>query len=121
MKKIDYFIKTSIVILLIIILLLVLISFYNLKNYKTEIKPGSTVQWNADFITNLNKNEINLSDYKQVFSYLFENMPEEITVYPTENYFYFKFPYSGKVIGGTINLGADDRDKGILGFGYKGG
>ena len=40
------------------------------------------------------------------------------TVYPTENYYYFRFDYKGVPYTGNIRLAAADRDKGKLHFAY---
>lgn len=73
---------------------------------------------NDDFIEDL-YNGLNLNDSKEVFRYVFSSLNEEITIYPTENYYYFTFPANGKLIWGSLSLSAHSRDQGILGFGYS--
>ena len=41
-----------------------------------------------------------------------------VTVYPTENYYYFKFVHAGVPIAGNLRLDPRDRDKGKVYFGY---
>lgn len=72
---------------------------------------------NEEFIEGLYK-EIDLTDEIDVFRYVFFNLNENVTVYPTENYYYFQFPASGKTIWGTLTLSTQNRDQGFLGFNY---
>ena len=50
--------------------------------------------------------------------YVFSSLQPEITVYPSENYYYFIFSMDGKQIWGNIRLPAGRRDRGVLSFGY---
>lgn len=73
---------------------------------------------NEEFIDGL-YNNLDLTDDKEVFAFVFNSLSDEITVYPTENYYYFKFTANGKTVWGSLTLYADERDKGVLGFGYS--
>ncbi len=53
-----------------------------------------------------------------VFSFVFGNLPEKVTVYPTENYFYFRFFHDGVRWAGNIRFDIIDRDKGAVHFAY---
>jgi hypothetical protein len=63
--------------------------------------------------------KIDLSNPKEVFRFVFFNLRNEVTVYPTENYYYFEFFAEGKSIKGNIGLFASIRDRGQLNFGYE--
>ena len=54
----------------------------------------------------------------EVFKRVFLTLPDSVTVYPTENYYYFKLPTDGKIIQGNLRLDARDRDQGVIHLGY---
>src|SRR5947208_13815866 len=60
-----------------------------------------------------------LGDPLAVFAAVLRNLPERVEVYPTENYFYFRFTQNGAVYVGNIRLAAADRDKGRVSFAYN--
>ena len=45
-------------------------------------------------------------------------MPDEVTVFPSENYYYFILNVEGRQIWGNIRLPAGRRENGVLSFGY---
>src|SRR5437867_3805389 len=51
---------------------------------------------NEEFINGL-YNNLNLTDAKQVFRFVFSNLDNKVVIYPTENYYYFTFPAHGKI------------------------
>lgn len=55
---------------------------------------------------------------KEVFEYVFRNLDDEVTIYPSENYYYFNLTLRGKALSGAFNLDVLTRDSGILGFGF---
>lgn len=61
---------------------------------------------------------LDISDKKAVFAYVLNKLPERVKVYPTENYYYFKFVYGGAAYGGNIRFENDLRDQGKLHFAY---
>jgi hypothetical protein len=73
---------------------------------------------NENYIRNIN-NEISLDNTINVFKLVFNLMKPEVTVYPTENYYYYQFESSGKTIKGNIALFADERDDGKLNFAFE--
>ncbi len=112
-------IKEKINLLNIIFFLIIVFLLFLYFSERPEKRDNNFVILNQDFINGLYKTEMNLSDPVEVFRYVFNSLDKEVTVYPTENYFYFKFPYGGRVIGGSMNLGADNRDEEkVLSFGY---
>jgi len=64
--------------------------------------------------------DLDLEDPLVVFEHIFRSLPPTVTVYPSEGYYYFRFPARGVTVRGTILLGADIRDDGVLSFGYTG-
>lgn len=73
---------------------------------------------NEDFINGLRHN-VALTEVIDVFRLVFSKLQDEIVIYPTENYYYFRLTVNGKRIDGNLSLFADTRDRGILGFGYE--
>ena len=59
-----------------------------------------------------------IKDPMAVLAYVLAGLPERVTVYPTENYYYFKFVHAGVPIAGNLRLDPRDRDKGKVYFGY---
>ena len=60
-----------------------------------------------------------IDDPLAVFGAVLKNLPERVQVYPTENYFYFRFTQKGAVYAGNIRLAAADRDRGKVNFAYN--
>jgi len=61
---------------------------------------------------------LEITDIKSVFGYILSSLPDEVTVYPTENYYYFRFAHQGVDYAGNIRLAAKDRDDGVAHFAY---
>ena len=59
-----------------------------------------------------------IKDPMAVFAFVFGALPERVTVYPTENYYYFRFVHAGVPFAGNIRLDPQHRDSGKLEFGY---
>jgi hypothetical protein len=74
---------------------------------------------NADYIDGLYEDEA-LEDVDAVFGHILSRLPERVTVYPSEGYFYFDFPLRGSRIKGTMLFESKSRNHGILEFGYVG-
>lgn len=53
-----------------------------------------------------------------VFRHVFERLPDRVTVFPSENYYYFEFAVQGKVVTGSLSLTPTDRDSAQIGFAY---
>jgi hypothetical protein len=62
---------------------------------------------------------VSLADPLAVFNAVLKNLPDRVEVYPTENYFYFRFTQNGAVHAGNIRLAAADRDQGKVNFAYN--
>lgn len=59
-----------------------------------------------------------IKDPMAVLAYVLGSLPARVKVYPTENYYYFKFVHAGVPIAGNFRLDPRDRDKGKVYFGY---
>lgn len=59
-----------------------------------------------------------IDDPLAVFAYVLGRLPERVHVYPTENYYYFRFVHGGVPYSGNIRLAADSRDRGEVNFAY---
>ena len=59
-----------------------------------------------------------IDDPLAMFAYVLGALPDHVKVYPTENYYYFKFAYGKVTYAGNIRLDVEDRDQGKLHFAY---
>lgn len=59
-----------------------------------------------------------IKDPMAVLAFVLGSLPQRVTVYPTENYYYFKFVHAGVPIAGNLRLDPRDRDKGRVYFNY---
>jgi hypothetical protein len=62
--------------------------------------------------------DLDVADIGAVFAFVLASLPDEVKVYPTENYFYISFHHGGLDYAGNIRLAASDRDQGIVHFAY---
>lgn len=53
-----------------------------------------------------------------VFEFVHRSLPNKVTVYPSENYYYFSFMHQGQEYVGNLRLDIADRDKGLVHFAY---
>jgi hypothetical protein len=60
-----------------------------------------------------------IDDPMEVFAFVLGSLPERVTVYPTEGYYYFDFAYRGVNYTGNIRLDASDRDQGKVNFAFS--
>jgi hypothetical protein len=74
--------------------------------------------FNEQWLEGLASNPVDLEDVDAVFWHIFSRLPDEVTVYPSENYYYFKMYIDGKQFWGNIRLPAGRRDRGVLSFAY---
>jgi hypothetical protein len=59
-----------------------------------------------------------IDDPIAVFAFVLNSLPDRVKVYPTENYYYFRFIHNGTPYAGNIRLDPNDRDQGKVQFGY---
>ena len=64
------------------------------------------------------RSDLDIKDLNAVFGYVFDTLPEKVKVYPTENYYYFRFHHDGIAYAGNIRLDTTERKKGLVNFAY---
>lgn len=91
-------------------------------------EPASSVEGRESPRLDLNQNKIegwyadadglDLTEPADVFFHVFDRLPDEVIVYPGENYYYWQLIVQGREIWGNIRLPAGRRDRGVVSFGY---
>ena len=66
----------------------------------------------------LNNSALKVTDAVSAFRMVLESLPDRVTIYPTENYYYFKFNYAGVQYSGNIRLENERRDQGQVHFAF---
>jgi len=66
----------------------------------------------------LEPNDLDIKNPNAVFAAVFDALPPKVTVYPTESYYYFTFPYKGVTYAGNIRFDAFDQFDGKVHFAY---
>ena len=91
-----------------------------------EAPPGKGVRQvksklilQQDVIEGYSSDEVDLKDVDAYFWHIFSELPGEVTVYPSENYYYFIDCIAGRQIWGNIRLPAGKREQGVVAFGYS--
>ena len=64
------------------------------------------------------KGDLNIQKSSAVASFVFSQLAETVRVYPTENYYYFRFQYDGLAYSGNFRLDVRDRDTGKVHFAF---
>jgi len=92
---------------------------YNSLNFDGKINSIFSYQsWLLNELVNGKySNNINFEKDYPVFDYVFKNLPYYSIVYPSYQYYYFQFDYSGKEFAG--NLRFTETENGKLAFGYS--
>ena len=79
---------------------------------------GMVVDKNA-FSTIVNvPDSVNIENIDDVFNAVFSQIGNEVTVMPSENYFYFRFSHGNSDFWGNIRFALADRDEGKIHFAY---
>ena len=73
---------------------------------------------NQQIVEGFSSDTVNLNDTDVVFGYVFSQLPEQVIVYPSENYYYFQIYVDGRVVWGNIRIAAGYREQGIVSFAY---
>jgi hypothetical protein len=61
---------------------------------------------------------LEIEDPKAVLEYVLNSLPDRVTVYPTENYYYFYFYHGGVKWAGNLRFDVETRDQGKLHMTY---
>ena len=59
-----------------------------------------------------------IDDPMAVFAFVLDSLPERVKVYPTGNYYYFRFIHNGLQYAGNLRLDAISREQGKMNFDY---
>ena len=62
---------------------------------------------------------VDLGNLRSVLWYVFSNIPNEVRVFPSENYYYWQLDIDGRHITGNIRFPAKQRDDGFISFAYS--
>jgi hypothetical protein len=68
----------------------------------------------------LRKSTLQIDDTKAVFAFVLGSLPDRVKVYPTENYYYFRFVHNSTQYAGNIRLATENRDQGVVHFAFSG-
>ncbi len=58
----------------------------------------------------------NACDYREVLPQLLAQAGAVAHIYPSENYYYFKFPWAGSLFSGSLRLSSDRREQGEVDY-----
>jgi hypothetical protein len=82
--------------------------------------PAPRISTNeAEIADALHPGTLSIDDPVAVFAHVLGQLPERVLVYPTENYYYFRFTHNGVAYSGNIRLAAANRDRGEVSFAYS--
>ena len=85
----------------------------------SEANADSTyLLFNQKLVEGLTTESVDLNDVDEVFWHIFSRLPDQVTVYPSENYYYFIMYTDRRQLWGNIRLAAGRRDRGVLSFAY---
>ena len=76
------------------------------------------LETNEEFIRSLGATGLDIDDPRGVFQFVLDGLPARVMVYPTENYYYFRFIHEGVGYSGNIRLDPDGRELARVNFGY---
>lgn len=77
------------------------------------------IETNTDYVEAVTRRTtLAVDDTMAVFDLVLGSLPARVKVYPTENYFYFRFTHNGVRYAGDMRFDVADRDQGKLHFGY---
>lgn len=92
------------------------------KPQPTQSTPAAAkpmIRTNQEFLENLGMDsDLDIENIGAVFRHILSALPAQVKVYPTENYYYFRFYHGGIEYAGNIRLAASDRDDGLVHFAY---
>ena len=74
---------------------------------------------NEQWINTLSaRSRLDITNPVEVFRFVFKQLPGQVKVYPTENYYYFRFIHNATEYAGNIRFAPDLRDQGKVFFIY---
>lgn len=81
-------------------------------------RPNQGVFTNNSYVNGLYENE-NVIGSREMFRHIFRDLADEMIVYPSECYYYYRTTIRGKHFTGAFALTPDRLEKGVIGFAYK--
>lgn len=94
-------------------------AFALLASAGASAADGMKIYTNQQYVEEArNAPGFDIKDIRKVFGLVLASLPGEVTVYPTENYYYFYFHHNGIKYAGNIRFDIEDRDKGLVHFNY---
>ncbi|MDP6717081.1 MAG: hypothetical protein QGF59_00445, partial [Pirellulaceae bacterium] len=81
-------------------------------------EPGEYLLFNQRIIEGLSAQDLDIQNVDQVFGHIFSRLPDEVTVYPSENYYYFVLYADQRQFWGNMRLPSGQREDGLLSFAY---
>jgi hypothetical protein len=76
------------------------------------------LETNESYIRSLRATGLDIKNPRAVFQFVLDSLPPQVTVYPTENYYYFRFNLDGVGYSGNIRLDPTGRARAEVNFGY---
>lgn len=96
-----------------------LVSQLSLLGTAASAEPPPRLQTNEAYIDDiLRTGDLDTRNALDVFAFVLSQLPAQVRVYPTENYYYFRFTLSGVAYAGSLRLGPAERDAGKIEFGF---
>jgi hypothetical protein len=95
---------------------LIIVSIGAVAAEQPEFPQVQTIEGFVDSVKQAHN--LDVKDTMAVFDFIFGSLPKRVKVYPTENYFYFRFIHNGLQYAGNFRLDVLDRDQGKIQFGY---
>ncbi|MEZ5326831.1 MAG: hypothetical protein R3F19_17420 [Verrucomicrobiales bacterium] len=80
---------------------------------RLTLHEGLVDAWRAE------DSAVDFENLRSVFWYVFSRIPNEVRVYPSENYYYWQLDMDGRHITGNIRFPARERDDGLISFAYS--
>jgi hypothetical protein len=78
-----------------------------------------TLHTNEQYVADVTKRSVlEIENVRAVLEYVLGQLPDRVSVFPTENYYYFYFYQNGIQYAGNFRFNVDDRDRGEMEFFY---
>lgn len=81
-------------------------------------EPIPAIALHENWLTGLESKTTDPGDVQAVFGEFFQRLPSEVTVFPSENYYYFQMTLGGRQLWGNLRLATGLREKGMASFAY---
>ena len=89
-----------------------------LSSPATPSERSSYLLFNQKWLEGQFQSSLDLTDVDAVFWHIFSRLPDDVVVYPSENYYYYILYVDRRQTWGNIRLPAGRRENGVLSFAY---